>query len=71
MTSAPVRDPLAGHLLTPQNAAFLFVDYQPAQLATVRSIPRCPDEIWADEVLLGPNALERSCVHLQNGDCHV
>ncbi len=28
MTSAPVRDPLAGHLLTPENAAFLFIDYQ-------------------------------------------
>ena len=38
MTSAPVRDPLADHLITPQNAAFLFIDYQPAQLATVRSM---------------------------------
>jgi len=39
MTSAPVRDPLADHLLTPENAAFLFIDYQPAQLAAVRSMP--------------------------------
>src|SRR5246500_5035552 len=38
MTSAPVRDPLADHLLTPENAAFLFIDYQPSQLAAVRSI---------------------------------
>jgi nicotinamidase-related amidase len=38
MTSAPIRDPLADHLITPQNAAFLFIDYQPAQLATVRSM---------------------------------
>src|ERR1700691_2059173 len=38
MTSAPVRDPLADHLLTPQNAAFLFIDYQPAQMATIRSM---------------------------------
>jgi nicotinamidase-related amidase len=38
MTSAPVRDPLNDHLLTPQNAAFLFIDYQPSQLATVRSM---------------------------------
>ena len=38
MTSAPVRDPLADHLLTPENTAFLFIDYQPAQLAAVRSI---------------------------------
>ena len=38
MTSAPVRDPLADHLLTPENAAFLLIDYQPSQLATVRSM---------------------------------
>jgi nicotinamidase-related amidase len=38
MTSAPVRDPLADHFLTPENAAFLFIDYQPAQLATIRSM---------------------------------
>ncbi len=36
MTSAPVRDPLSDHLITPENAAFLFIDYQPAQL--VRSM---------------------------------
>src|SRR5690349_21012167 len=40
MTSAPVRDPLADHLLTPQNAAFLLIDYQPSQLAGVRSMDR-------------------------------
>jgi hypothetical protein len=33
MTSTPVRDQLAGHLLPPQNAALLFIDYQPSQLA--------------------------------------
>jgi hypothetical protein len=38
MTSAPVRDPLAGHLLRPENAVFLFTGYQPAQLAAVRSV---------------------------------
>jgi nicotinamidase-related amidase len=38
MTSAPVRDPLAEHLITPQNAAFLLIDYQPAQIATIRSM---------------------------------
>jgi nicotinamidase-related amidase len=38
MTSAPIRDPLSDHLLTPQNAAFLFIDYQPSQLAGVRSM---------------------------------
>jgi nicotinamidase-related amidase len=38
VTSAPIRDPLADHLLTPDNAAFLFIDYQPSQLAAVRSM---------------------------------
>ena len=38
MTSAPVRDPLDGFLITPENAAFLFIDYQPSQLAAVRSM---------------------------------
>jgi nicotinamidase-related amidase len=38
MTSAPIRDPLADHLLTPENAAFLIVDYQPSQLGAVRSM---------------------------------
>jgi hypothetical protein len=34
MASLPVRDPVADHLLTPQNAA-LVIDYQ--QFAAVRS----------------------------------
>jgi len=48
VASAPVRDPLADHLLTPGNAAFLFIDYQPAQLAAVRSM---------DHALLMKNAV--------------
>src|SRR5438876_7964156 len=40
MTSAPVRDPLSDHLLTPQNAALLLIDFQPQQLAGVRSMDR-------------------------------
>ena len=38
MTSQAIRDPLADHLITPQNAAFLFIDYQPEQLAAVKSM---------------------------------
>ena len=38
MTSASVRDQFDDHLITPENAAFLFIDYQPSQLATVRSM---------------------------------
>jgi hypothetical protein len=38
MTGAPVCDPLDDHLITPENAAFLFIDYQPSRLATIRSM---------------------------------
>jgi nicotinamidase-related amidase len=38
MTSAPIRDQFADHLITPQNAALLLIDYQPAQVASVRSM---------------------------------
>jgi hypothetical protein len=40
MTSASMRDPVADHLLTPQNTAFLLIDYQPQQLVAVRSMDR-------------------------------
>src|SRR6201985_420066 len=40
MTRAPVRDPIADHLLTPQNAVFLLINYQPSQLAGVKSMDR-------------------------------
>jgi nicotinamidase-related amidase len=40
MTSAPIRDPVADHLLTPENAALVLIDYQPSQLAGVRSMDR-------------------------------
>jgi nicotinamidase-related amidase len=38
MASQPVRDPLADHLLTPQNSALLLIDYQPKQMRAVRSM---------------------------------
>src|SRR5579863_9358596 len=38
MTSQAVRDPLADHLITPQNSAFLLIDWQPTQISTVRSM---------------------------------
>jgi nicotinamidase-related amidase len=40
MTSAPVRDPLSDHLITPENSAFLLIDYQPSQIAGVHSMDR-------------------------------
>src|SRR4030088_194886 len=38
MTSQAIRDPLADHLVTAQNAALVLIDYQPSQFATVRSM---------------------------------
>lgn len=32
MTSEPVRDPAADHLLTPQNSALIIIDYHPLQV---------------------------------------
>jgi nicotinamidase-related amidase len=40
MASLPIRDPLTDHLLTPQNAALLVIDYQPGQFGAVTSIDR-------------------------------
>jgi nicotinamidase-related amidase len=38
MASEPIRDPLKDHLLTPQNSAFLIIDYQPIQVSSIRSM---------------------------------
>jgi nicotinamidase-related amidase len=38
MASEARRDPLKDHLLTPENAAFIVIDYQPIQVASIRSI---------------------------------
>ena len=38
MTTNDVRDPITDHLLTPQNAALVVIDYQPSQVQTVSSM---------------------------------
>src|SRR5246127_5989867 len=38
--SRPVRDPVADHLLTPQNSVLAVIDYQPSQFSGVNSIDR-------------------------------
>lgn len=38
MSSEPIRDPQKDHLLTPQNAAFIVIDYQPIQVSSIRSM---------------------------------
>ncbi len=38
MTSETRRDPVADHLLTPENSAFIIIDYQPIQVSSIRSM---------------------------------
>lgn len=38
MTSEAIRDPVKDHLLTPQNSAFIIIDYQPVQVSSIRSM---------------------------------
>jgi nicotinamidase-related amidase len=40
MSSEPIRDPKADRLLTPQNAAFVIIDYQPVQVNSIASMDR-------------------------------
>src|SRR6201994_1064739 len=38
MTSELIRDPIADHLITPENSALILIDYQPTQCSSVRSM---------------------------------
>lgn len=40
MTSEAIRDPRGDHLLTPQNSAFIIIDYQPVQVNSIASMDR-------------------------------
>jgi nicotinamidase-related amidase len=40
MSSYPIRDPEKDHLLTPQNAALIIIDYQPTQINSINSMNR-------------------------------
>ena len=40
MASEPIRDPVSDHLLTPQNAALIIIDYQPVQVNSIASMDR-------------------------------
>ncbi len=40
MTSEAIRDPAKDHLLTPENATFIIIDYQPVQVNSIASMDR-------------------------------
>jgi nicotinamidase-related amidase len=48
MTSEQLRDPVTDHLLTPQNAALVVIDYQPSQLQAMTSMDR---ELLVDNIV--------------------
>jgi nicotinamidase-related amidase len=48
MTSDARRDPTTDHLLTPENAALVVIDYQPAQVQAVRSMDH---ELLVDNIV--------------------
>src|SRR6202140_3723114 len=48
MTSEPIRDPVTDDLLTRQNPALVFIDYQPSQVGTVASVDH---ELLVDNIV--------------------
>jgi hypothetical protein len=40
MSSEPIRNPVEDHMLTPQNAAFVVIDYQPVRVNSNASMER-------------------------------
>jgi nicotinamidase-related amidase len=48
MTSEPIRDPRADHLLTPQNCALVIIDYQPTQVGSIKSMDQ---DLMVDRVV--------------------
>ena len=71
MTSETIRNPQTDHLLTPDNAAFIIIDYQPVQVSSIRSMPR--DELVFNIVSAAKAALNynlpiiHSTVNVQTG----
>lgn len=55
MTSEPIRDPHADHLLTPDNAGLVIIDYQPVQVSSVRTIG--PDALIDNIVRVAKTAM--------------
>ncbi len=48
MTSDARRDPITDHLLTPENAALVVIDYQPTQVQAVKSVDQ---ELLVDNIV--------------------
>lgn len=58
MASETIRNPLNDQLLTPENSAFIIIDYQPIQVSSIRSMPR-------DELVFNIVSTARAAVHFK------
>lgn len=56
MASEEIRNPLTDQLLTPENSAFIVIDYQPIQVSSIRSMPR-------DELVFNITSTARAAVN--------
>ena len=56
MTSETIRNPSTDHLLSPENAALIIIDYQPIQVSSIRSMAR-------DELIFNITGVAKAAVN--------
>ncbi|WP_116813307.1 hydrolase [Steroidobacter cummioxidans] len=56
MTSEAIRNPHTDQLLSPENSAFIIIDYQPIQVSSIRSMPR-------DELVFNITSVAKAAVN--------
>jgi len=59
MRSETIRNSQTDQLLTPENSAFVIIDYQPIQVSSIRSMPR--NELVFDIVSIAKARVQRYC----------
>ena len=64
MASEPIRNPKSDHLLTPENSAFVIIDYQPVQVSSIRSMAR-------DELVFNITGVAKAAVMRWTGWCRT
>src|SRR3546814_17563904 len=64
MTSESRRDTLKDHLLTPENSAFIIIDYQPIQVSSIRSMDH--EEMIFNIVSNGKAAVNYTLPHVHS-----
>jgi hypothetical protein len=68
MTSEEIRDPVADHLLTPQNCVLAIIDYQPVQVKSVKSMDH--EQLVDSAVRVAETAMTYGATHcVVHGQC--